>query len=150
MKYSCCGKVVSSVYLTWWYGLVSHYIVTSTKWLPFCWQHIQIHFIEWRLLHLIQISLKFVPKDLLDNKWQAFVQVMAWLWAGDKLLSAPMMAYCRLKWTTITIQENWFENIISNCQLFLCVNLLRLEQNGCHLADNIFIFFHLFVLMKVF
>ena len=26
------------------------HIVAKTKWQPFCWQHIQVHFIEWKLL----------------------------------------------------------------------------------------------------
>ena len=38
----------------------------------------------------IQISLKFVPKDVIDNK-SAFVQVMAWHQTGDKPLAEPMM-----------------------------------------------------------
>ena len=39
----------------------------------------------------IQISLKFVPRDPIDNK-PALVQVMAWRRTGDKPLSEPMMA----------------------------------------------------------
>ena len=39
---------------------------------------------------LIQISLKFVCKGPIDNKW-ALVQVMAWRWTGDKPLSEPML-----------------------------------------------------------
>ena len=41
---------------------------------------------------LIQISLKFVPKGLIDNK-SALVQVMAWRRIGDKPLSEPMITY---------------------------------------------------------
>ena len=39
----------------------------------------------------IQISLKFVPRNPIDNK-PALVQVMAWRRAGNKPLSEPMMA----------------------------------------------------------
>ena len=39
----------------------------------------------------IQISLKFVPRSLIDNK-PALVQVMAWRRAGDKPLPEPMLA----------------------------------------------------------
>ena len=39
----------------------------------------------------IQISLKFVPRDPIDNK-PALVQVMAWRRTGDKPLTEPMMA----------------------------------------------------------
>ena len=38
----------------------------------------------------IQILLKFVPKDLIDNK-SALVEVMAWCQTGDKPLSEAMM-----------------------------------------------------------
>ena len=37
----------------------------------------------------MKISLKFVMGPT-DNKW-ALVQVMAWLWSGDKPLSEPML-----------------------------------------------------------
>ena len=39
---------------------------------------------------LIKISLKFVPKDPMNNI-PALVQIMAWRRPGDKPLSAPMM-----------------------------------------------------------
>ena len=39
---------------------------------------------------VIRISLKFVPKGPIDNKW-ALVQVMAWRQTGDKPLPGPMM-----------------------------------------------------------
>ena len=39
---------------------------------------------------LIQISLKFVPKDPTDNK-SVLLQVMALCWIGDKPLSEPML-----------------------------------------------------------
>ena len=38
----------------------------------------------------IQISLKFVPKSLIDNM-SALVQVMAWRQIGDKALPEAMM-----------------------------------------------------------
>ena len=38
----------------------------------------------------IEISLKFVPKCLIDNK-SALVQVMAWHQMDKKLLTAPMI-----------------------------------------------------------
>ena len=39
---------------------------------------------------LIKISLKFVPKVLIDNN-PALVQIMAWRRIGDKPLSEPML-----------------------------------------------------------
>ena len=38
----------------------------------------------------IEFSLKFVPKDPINNI-PALVQIMAWHLAGDKPLSEPMM-----------------------------------------------------------
>ena len=38
----------------------------------------------------IQISLKFVPKSPIDNKW-ALVHVMAWRKTDDKPLPEPLM-----------------------------------------------------------
>ena len=38
----------------------------------------------------IKVSLKFVPKDLINNN-PALVQIMAWRRSGDKPLSEPMM-----------------------------------------------------------
>ena len=38
----------------------------------------------------IQISLKFVPRGTIDNKW-ALVQVMAWRWIGDRALPESML-----------------------------------------------------------
>ena len=39
----------------------------------------------------IQISLKFVPRNPIDNK-SVLVQIMAWRRIGDKPLPEPMMA----------------------------------------------------------
>ena len=38
----------------------------------------------------IKISLKFVPRDPINNI-PALVQIMAWCWPGDKPLSQPML-----------------------------------------------------------
>ena len=40
----------------------------------------------------IQISLKFIPKGMINNI-PALVQTMAWHHPGDKPLSEPIMAY---------------------------------------------------------
>ena len=45
---------------------------------------------ETLLCILIQISLKFVPKGLNDNK-TALVQVMSWRRTGNKPLFEPML-----------------------------------------------------------
>ena len=59
------------------------------KWPPFCRQHFQMHFHEWKVCISILISLRFVPKGPIDNK-SALVQVMAWHQKGDTPLSEPM------------------------------------------------------------
>ena len=58
--------------------------------MPFRRRHFQVHFREWKCLNLIEISLKFVPKGLINNI-PALVQKMAWRHPGDKPLSEPMM-----------------------------------------------------------
>ena len=47
-------------------------------------------FMNTKLHNLIWISLKFVLKDLTDNK-SALVQAMAWHQTGDKPLLEPML-----------------------------------------------------------
>ena len=51
-----------------------------------------MHFLEWKYINLIKISLKFVPKGPINNI-PASVQIMAWHRPGDKPLSEPMMLY---------------------------------------------------------
>ena len=56
------------------------------KMATFCRRHFQMHFHERKVwLFFIQISLKFVPNNPLDNTL-ALVQVMAWRRTGDKPL----------------------------------------------------------------
>ena len=47
-------------------------------------------FVNENILISITISLKFVPKGLINNI-PALVQIMAWHHPGDKPLSEPMM-----------------------------------------------------------
>ena len=47
-------------------------------------------FVNEKLCILIKISLKFVPKDLIDN-YSTLVQVMAWCRRGNKPLPEPML-----------------------------------------------------------
>ena len=47
-------------------------------------------FMNEKFFFSIQISLKFVPKGLIDNK-AALVQVMAWRRTGDKPLPEPIL-----------------------------------------------------------
>ena len=76
----------------------------------------------------IKISLKFVPKGPMNNN-PALVQIMAWRRSGDKPLSEPMMV--SLLTHICVARPQW-------------VNILRLEQNCWHFADDMFkcIFFN--------
>ena len=47
-------------------------------------------FVNEQICILIHIPLKFLPKDLIDNK-STLVQVMAWCRTGDKPLPEPML-----------------------------------------------------------
>ena len=49
-----------------------------------------MHFHELKLSYFIQISLKFIPKGLIDSK-AALVQVMAECQTGDRPLAEPML-----------------------------------------------------------
>ena len=69
---------------------VSKLISPWTQWPPFRRRYVQMHFREWKVLNLVKISLKFVPKGPID-KHSALFQVMAWRWMGDKPLSEPML-----------------------------------------------------------
>ena len=64
-------------------------ISQADKMVAICRRH-EIRFMNENLVLLIRISLKFVPKGLIDNK-SAFVQVMAWRWTSDKSLSETML-----------------------------------------------------------
>ena len=70
----------------------------------------------------LKISLKFVPKGLINNI-PSLVQMMAWRWPGDKPLSEPMMI--SLLTHICVTRPQW-------------VNTLRPEQNDCHFIDGIF------------
>ena len=73
--------------------ILSQQIGVKTRWLPFCKLQFQIHFLVWKNYHiLIKISLKFVAKHPVNNKY-ALGQIMAWHLKDNKLLSEPMLAY---------------------------------------------------------
>ena len=76
----------------------------------------------------IKISLKFVPKGAINNI-PALVQIKAWRWSDNKLISEPMVI--RLAMHMFITRPQW-------------VNTMRPRQNGRHFADYIFkcIFFN--------
>ena len=71
-------------------GEISQHIEAETKWPTFHIRHFQMHFLEWKYINSINISLKFVPGGQINNI-TALVQIMAWRRVGDKPLSEPMM-----------------------------------------------------------
>ena len=68
----------------------SFHTEAETRWPTFRRQHFQRHFFNEDILISIDISLKFVSKDQINNIL-ALVQIMAWHRRGEKPLSGPMM-----------------------------------------------------------
>ena len=79
------------------------------KWPPKSWRHFQVHVLQWKCTILLKISLKFGPKDQINNI-TALVQIMAWRRSADKSSSEPMMVrlpiYASLGLNELT-QMNW-------------------------------------------
>ena len=75
----------------------------------------------------IKISLKFVPKGLINNI-PALVQIMAWRRPGDKSLSEPVLI--RLPAYTCVARPQWV-NSLSHWQLFVssCTNFPSCAPN---------------------
>ena len=61
----------------------------DTKWPPFCRQHFQMHFLEWKHLKS-DYNFNCIPKGWIKNI-PALVQIMAWHRLGGKPLPEPMM-----------------------------------------------------------
>ena len=90
-------------------------------------------FVNEKFCILVKISLKFVPKGLIDNK-PALVEIMAWRQIGDKPLSEPMLtqftdAYMRHK------GENLIITISAACRFHIRTVIQGIEflihgQNG--------------------
>ena len=53
-------------------------------------RHFQTHFLEWKLLSFVLISVKYVPSCSIINM-PALVQMMAWHRTSDKPLSEPSL-----------------------------------------------------------
>ena len=77
--------------------------------------HLQVHLMNEKLGILIQISVQFFSKGLIDNI-EALVQVMAWRRTGDKPVPEPVLiqftdAYMRHKGRWVNI-SNHKQNIL--------------------------------------
>ena len=68
-------------------------------------------FLNWNVLILIKISLKFVPKCPINNI-AALVQIMAWCWPGEKPLFKPMLTHLTDAYICGT-RERWVKPIYS-------------------------------------
>ena len=81
-------------------------------------------FVNEKFRILIQISLKFVSKDPMDNK-TALVQVMAWRWTCEKPLTEPML-------TPFTDAYTRHLGAVSHHGVVLCraTVMLSLRQNN--------------------
>ena len=67
------------------------------------------HFLEWKYVKLINISLKFVPNGLINNM-TALLQIMAWCRPGDKALSEPIMV--SLMTHICVTRPQWLKHVI--------------------------------------
>ena len=77
---------------------------------------------------LINIALKFVPKDQINNI-PALVQIKAWRQPGDKPLSEPMMFSLRMHiWVTRPQWVNWYIYVCVCVCVCVCVSV-----NRCHI-----------------
>ena len=104
----------------------------------------------------INVSLKFVPKDPINNI-PALVQIMAWRRPGDKPLSGPMILgllthICvpRPQWVKpLKLARCPWHTLCGNRQ---CVQIaLKPSINGCHFVDDICkIFFCMKIVKHVF
>ena len=63
---------------------------TETKWTPFRRRHFKCIFLNENVWISMKISLKFVPKGLINNI-PALAQIVVWRRPGDKPLSEAMM-----------------------------------------------------------
>ena len=92
-----CRQATSHYLSQCWPTILSPYGVTRPQWVNSSPSKLNgRHFADvFKCLNekfciLITISLKFVPKCPIANKW-TLVQVMAWFRTGDKPLSEPML-----------------------------------------------------------
>ena len=95
-------------------SLLTHICITRPQWvntlklgqkrLPYCRQHFQCLLLCRNSRILIQISLKFVPKDSVNNKL-ALVQIRAWHRRGNKPLSEPMMVWWTDSYASLSLNE---------------------------------------------
>ena len=95
----------------------------------------------------ISISLKFVPKSLIDYK-SALVQVRAWCWTGNKPLPEPMLSQFT-HWQVNSLGNDLVPSdnkplaqpILTQIYVAIWCHLVSMNlprQNGQHFADNIF------------
>ena len=70
----------------------------------------------------IKISLKFVPKGLINNI-PALVQIMAWRRAGDKPLSEPMMVSLPTHICVTRPQWDMVVHVHGNVHNLLCITM---------------------------
>ena len=80
----------------------------------------------------IKISLKFVPKGLINNI-PALVQIMAWRRPGDRPLSEPMLA--RLLTHICVTRPQWVKPVSTSSKTSLALAALRLQMKP-HSAHN--------------
>ena len=102
-------------------GIFLSHIEVEIKWTHFTDDIFKCIFFNEIFLFPIKISLKFVPRSLINNI-PALVQIMAWRRPGDKPLSEPMMVnlsthicVTRPQWVNVTLIKQ-VKEAYSNCK----------------------------------
>ena len=116
-------------------GKLKH-IQAEIKWPPFRRQHFQMHFLNENVWISLKISLKFVPKVLINNIL-ALVQIMAWCRSGDKPLSEPMHIHV---YTSLCLHELIGHVTLVQCPRKLwrpCRSEIPLKYSNCRSCKSI-------------
>ena len=81
----------------------------------------------------IEMSLKCVPKDPIDNK-PALVEIMAWRWPGDKPLSEPMLAWVTNRYMLHSAAMSYGVSVVGiKCDMAFIVPMHRNKPNITYL-----------------
>ena len=82
------------------------HIEAETKWPPYCRQHFQMHFLEWKYMNFNYNFTEIYSQGPFNNI-PALLQIMSWWWPGDKPLSESMMV--SLPTHICIIQPQWIK-----------------------------------------
>ena len=86
-------------------------------------------FLEWKLLNLVELSLKFVPPVAISNK-KPLVQIMAWHRPDTKSLSEPMLFNTRFYGTYIYASFSFGEILQQQVDGIATTSLMQTDISG--------------------